>query len=586
MCGIIGYIGHRQASEVLLHGLSQVEYRGYDSAGMAVSDGKALRILKDQGKLRDIHAKRNFLQLEGGIGLGHTRWATHGPPCERNAHPHYDCSKRVAVVHNGIIENHRALKAELEKKGHKFSSDTDTEIAAHLIEEELKQKKPVDSAVRSALSRLEGTYALGILIAGENRLFLARRHAPLIVGRGKSDEMFFASDIPALLGYTRDFILLNEGDMAQIDSKGVKIWGADGKEASRPPLHVDWTPQMAQKMGHDFFMLKEILEQPITLASALSADVSEGVKLLSGAKRPAIVACGTSYYAALVMQYLLHKQKREAGAYLGSEYASWHTGQEDVVVAISQSGETADTLSAIRLAKKEGAAVLAITNVVGSTLSREADATLYIGVGPEVGVVATKTFTGQLAIIYKLAYSLSGDKKGMDALLQSPAMVQKMLDSIRPAVRELAKLMSKRRNFFFISRGIGWPCALEAALKLKEITYLHAEAYAAGELKHGPISMLEDKVPVIAIAPSGALAAKMESNIRECKARGASLVVLSDDETIRKEGEHALVMPKVSEDLVPLFYILPLQLLAYYMTIELGRDPDQPRNLAKSVTVE
>ncbi|MCL6088999.1 MAG: glutamine--fructose-6-phosphate transaminase (isomerizing) [Candidatus Marsarchaeota archaeon] len=586
MCGIIGYIGHRQASEVLLHGLSQVEYRGYDSAGMAVSDGKALRILKDQGKLRDIHAKRNFLQLEGGIGLGHTRWATHGPPCERNAHPHYDCSKKVAVVHNGIIENHRALKAELEKKGHKFTSDTDTEIAAHLIEEELKQKKAVDLAVRSALSRLEGTYALGILIAGESRLFLARRHAPLIVGKGKSDEMFFASDIPALLGYTRDFILLNEGDMAQIDSKGVKIWGADGKEASRPPLHVDWTPQMAQKMGHDFFMLKEILEQPVTLASALSADVSEGVKLLSGAKRPAIVACGTSYYAALVMQYLLHKQKREAGAYLGSEYASWHTGQEDVVVAISQSGETADTLSAIRLAKKEGAAVLAITNVVGSTLSREADATLYIGVGPEVGVVATKTFTGQLAIIYKLAYSLSGDKKGMDALLQSPATVQKMLDSIRPAVRELAKLMSKRRNFFFISRGVGWPCALEAALKLKEITYLHAEAYAAGELKHGPISMLEDKVPVIAIAPSGALAAKMESNIRECKARGASLVVLSDDETIRKEGEHALVMPKVSEDLVPLFYILPLQLLAYYMTIELGRDPDQPRNLAKSVTVE
>jgi glucosamine--fructose-6-phosphate aminotransferase (isomerizing) len=602
MCGIIGYIGHRRASEVLLHGLSQVEYRGYDSAGMVVSDGKGMRLLKDAGKLRDIHAKHDFLKLEGGIGLGHTRWATHGPPCERNAHPHSDCSGRVAVVHNGIIENHRVLRDELLARGHKFSSDTDTEVVAHLVEEGLKIKKEgsrqetgkaagleadsVVQAVRQAISRLEGTYALGILIAGENRLFLARRHAPLIIGKGKKEEMFFASDIPALLGYTRDFVLLNEGDMAQIDSRGATVWGADGKPAVRQPLHVDWTPQMAQKNGHDYFMLKEILEQPLTLASAVSADVEEGVKLLKNAKYPAIVACGTSYYAALVLQYLLHKQKKVANTYLGSEYAYWRTGLEDVVVAISQSGETADTLSAVRLAKKEGAKVLAITNVVGSTLSREADATLYIGVGPEVGVVATKTFTGQLAIIYKLAYSMSDNKKGLDELTAMPAAVQKMLDGIQGPVKQLAKLMAKRRNFFFISRGIGWPCALEAALKLKEITYLHAEAYSAGELKHGPISMLEDKVPVIAIAPSGTLAPKMESNIRECKARGASMIILSDDATIRNEGEHALVMPKVGEDLIPLFYILPLQLLAYYMTLELGRDPDQPRNLAKSVTVE
>lgn len=586
MCGIIGYIGHRRASEVLLHGLSQVEYRGYDSAGMVVSDGRGLRLLKDAGKLRDIHQKHNFLKLEGGIGLGHTRWATHGPPCEKNAHPHSDCGGKVAVVHNGIIENHRVLKDELLKRGHKFSSDTDTEVVAHLIEEGLDKKMPAEQAVRDAIKRLEGTYALGILIAGENRLFLARRHAPLIIGKGKKEEMFFASDIPALLGYTRDFILLNEGDMAQIDTRGVMVWGADGKPAVRTPLHVDWTPQMAQKNGHDYFMLKEILEQPLTLASAVSADVADGARLLGGAKRPAIVACGTSYYAALVLQYLLHKQKKVASTYLGSEYAYWRTGLEDVVVAISQSGETADTLSAVRLAKKEGAKILAITNVVGSTLSREADATLYIGVGPEVGVVATKTFTGQLAIIYKLAYSMGGNRAGLDELEAMPASVQKMLDGMQEPVRQLARLMSKRRNFFFISRGVGWPCALEAALKLKEITYLHAEAYAAGELKHGPISMLEEKVPVIAIAPSGALAPKMESNIRECKARGASMIVLSDDETIRKEGEHALVMPKVSDDFVPLFYILPLQLLAYYMTLELGRDPDQPRNLAKSVTVE
>ena len=586
MCGIIGYIGHRRASEVLLHGLSQVEYRGYDSAGMVVSNGKGMRLIKDAGKLRDIHAKHNFLQLEGGIGLGHTRWATHGEPCERNSHPHNDCSGRVAVVHNGIIENHRALRDELVRKGHKFTSDTDTEVVAHLVEEGLESGEDAPAAVKKAIARLEGTYALGILIAGENRLFLARRHAPLIIGRGKKDEMFFASDIPALLGYTRDFILLNEGDIAQLDSRGAIVWGADGHEAVRPPLHVDWTPKMAQKDGHDYFMIKEILEQPLTLASAVSADVSEGVKLLVSAKNPAIVACGTSYYAALVMQFLLHKMGRPASAYIGSEYASWHMRGEDLMVAISQSGETADTLSAVRLAKSEGAKVLAITNVVGSTLSREADATLYIGVGPEVGVVATKTFTGQLAVIYKLIYTMSQNKRGLEDLAAMPAQVQKMLDGMQEPVKQLAALMSKRRNFFFISRGVGWPCALEAALKLKEITYLHAEAYAAGELKHGPISMLEDKVPVIAIAPSGSLAAKMESNIRECKARGASMIILSDDESLLKEGEHTLRMPKVSEDLVPLFYILPLQLLAYYMTLELGRDPDQPRNLAKSVTVE
>lgn len=589
MCGIVGYIGHRKASEVLLHGLSQVEYRGYDSAGMAVSQGKSLKILKGEGKLRDIHAKHNFLKLEGGIGIGHTRWATHGPPCERNSHPHCDCSGKIAVVHNGIIENHKLLKEGLIKNGHKFSSDTDTEVIAHLIEAELsKAGKKGDClpAIKSVISKLDGTYALGILISGEQRLFLARRHAPLIIGKGKRSEMFFASDMPALLGYTRDFILLNEGDIAQIDSKGAKIWDASGKEVSRQLLHIDWTPQMAQKGGHDYFMIKEILEQPITLSSALSADVSEGVRLLQNSSHPAAVACGTSYYAALVLQYLLQKQKITTSAYLGSEYASWHAGTEDLVVAISQSGETADTLCAVRMAKKEGAKVLAITNVVGSTLSREADATIYIGVGPEIGVVATKTFTGQLAIIYKLAYLLGGNKKALDALGQTPLQIQKMLDEIHAPVRSLAKTLSKKKNFFFISRGIGWPCALEAALKLKEITYLHAESYAAGELKHGPISMLEGDVPVIAIAPSGEQAAKMEGNMRECKARGATLIVLSDDEGIRKEGEISLSMPKVEDDFVPLFYILPLQLLAYYMTLELGRNPDQPRNLAKSVTVE
>ncbi len=586
MCGIIGYIGRRKASEVLLHGLSQVEYRGYDSAGMAVSDGKNIRIIKDKGKLREIHAKHDFLKLEGGIGLGHTRWATHGAPCDRNAHPHTDCTGNVAVVHNGIIENHRKLKAELEAKGHKFSSDTDTEIVAHLIEEEMKKGAKAQDAVKKSVARLDGAYALGILIGKEGRLFLARRHAPLIIGKGKKDEMFFASDIPALLGYTRDFILLNEGDIAQIDARGATIWEADGKEVTRPPLHVDWTPQMAQKEGHAHYMIKEILEQPNALATAISADVEDGVKMLKGAKKPAIVACGTSYYAALVLQYLLHKQGISASAYIGSEYAPWHVKGEDVVVAISQSGETADTLSATRLAKKEGAKVLAITNVVGSTLSREADATLYIGVGPEVGVVATKTFTGQLCIIYKLAAMLAQDKKMLAEIEKIPETAKKVLDNTAKDIAALARDLSKSRNFFFIARGVNYACALEAALKLKEITYLHAEAYAAGELKHGPISMMEDGVPVIAIAPSGEFVSKIENNMMEVKARGAQVIVLSDDTEMLAHGKWKIAMPKVPEALCPLYYILPLQLLAYHMTVNAGKDPDMPRNLAKSVTVE
>lgn len=586
MCGIIGYTGRRKASEVLLHGLSQVEYRGYDSAGMAVSDGKEIRIIKDKGKLRDIHAKHDFLKLEGGIGLGHTRWATHGPPCDRNAHPHTDCTGNVAVVHNGIIENHRALKAELEAKGHKFTSDTDTEIVAHLIEEEMKRGAKAETAVKKTIARLDGAYALGMLVGKEGRLFLARRHAPLIIGKGKKDEMFFASDIPALLGYTRDFILLNEGDIAQLDGKGAIIWGADGKEVQREQLHVDWTPQMAQKEGHAHYMIKEILEQPDALARAVAADAENGVKLLRGAKKPAIVACGTSYYAALVLQYLLHRQGMSASCYIGSEYAPWHVKGEDVVVAISQSGETADTLSATRLAKKEGAKILAITNVVGSTLSREADATLYIGVGPEVGVVATKTFTGQLCIIYKLAAKLADDGKMLAEIEKIPENAKKVLDSTAKDIASLAKDLGKSRNFFFIARGVNYACALEAALKLKEITYLHAEAYAAGELKHGPISMMEDGVPVIAIAPSGEYVSKIENNIMEVKARGAQVIVLSDDKELLMHGKWKIPMPKIMESFCPLYYILPLQLLAYHMTVNAGKDPDQPRNLAKSVTVE
>ncbi len=586
MCGIIGYIGPKKASQVILSGLQKVEYRGYDSAGMAVFDGSKVSVIKDAGKLGAIHAKHDFLKLEGGIGLGHTRWATHGLPCERNAHPHADCSGKVAVVHNGIIENHRALKEEMVKKGHHFSSDTDTEIVAHLVEQGMNDGRSAEAAVRAAVARLDGAYALGILIAGTNALYLARRHAPLIIGQGKAGEMFFSSDIPALLEYTRDFILLNEGDVARIDPRGAIVWGADGHEAKRETLHVDWTPQMAAKGGYEHFMLKEILEQPAALSSAVSADVSAALPILRASKQLALVACGTSYYAGLVFQYLMHRQGKPCAAYIGSEYSSWTTGQEDVLIAVSQSGETADTLGAVRLAKEKGAKIIAITNVVGSTLSREADVTLFIGVGPEVGVVATKSFTGQLCVLCKLAYTLGANKQGLADLKQIPSLSAKILEGKHADIQKLAKAFIKRRDFFFIARGINYPCALEAALKLKEITYLHAEAYPGGELKHGPLSMLEKGVPVIALAPAGPLAPKMESNIKECKAREAELVVLSDDEAMRAEGARSLLMPTVPPELVPLYYILPLQLLAYHMTVLADKDPDQPRNLAKSVTVE
>lgn len=588
MCGIVGYIGHRKAAEVLLQGLSQVEYRGYDSAGMAVLGGKGIRIVKDEGKLSQIHKKHNFLSLEGGVGVGHTRWATHGAPCERNAHPHRDCTGKVAVIHNGIVENYRAIKEGLLKRGHKITSDTDTELVAHMIEEGLAGKK-TDAAdvVKGVVAKLEGSYSLGIVIEGENRLFLARRHAPLVIGIGiDGKEMFFASDMPALLAYTRKFMLLNDGDVAEVHASGCTVWDKDGKVAKRETMHIDWTPQMAQKGGYPHFMLKEIMEQPTVLSAAVKSDVAHAVPLLRSAKMPAIVACGTSYYAGLVMQYLLQSRGKAIATYIGSEFSAWATGKEDLIVAVSQSGETADTLSAVRLAKSRGAKVIAVTNVAGSSLAREADAAVLIGVGPEVGVVATKSFTGQLCALYKIAYTLFGEEKMLDELAKVPKLSGEAIVSTADKVKALAKELGKRKNFFFIARGVGYPCALEAALKLKEITYLHAEAYAAGELKHGPISMMEKDVPVIAIAPSGALAAKIESNIMECKAREASMVVLSDDDALLSYGKLGIKMSKVPDEMVPLYYILPLQLLAYHMTVNAGKDPDQPRNLAKSVTVE
>ncbi|VVC01402.1 Glutamine--fructose-6-phosphate aminotransferase [isomerizing] [uncultured archaeon] len=584
MCGIIGYIGHRKASEVILKGLRKLEYRGYDSAGIATLDG-SIKVIKDIGRIDDIHRKKNFLQLEGTAGIGHTRWATHGGVTQENAHPHTDCSKKIFVIHNGVIENFDALKRELEGKGHKFSSETDTELVAHLIEEERGKEKAFGKAFAAAVARLSGSWSLVVMAEGEGAIHLSRNGPPLVLGVGKG-EMFCASDVPALLEYTKSAVFLEDGDRAEITRDGFAVFGQDDKKIQRKAHTITWTAAMAEKDGYPHFMLKEIHEQQSKVREALSADVSGAVSLLRGEKQVAVVACGTSYYAGLVFKSLIQPRLGIGCEVIyGSEFAYVRTGSERAIVAISQSGETADTLSAVRLAKKSGAKVIAITNVVGSSLYREADEKVAIGAGPELAVVATKSFTCQIAVLAKIALSLSGEQKGIPSLALLSDEIEKLLMRASE-IKKMASELAHQRDFFFIGRSLSFPSSLEGALKLKEITYLHAEAYPAGELKHGPLSLLEKGVVVIALAPSDASFAKTVSNIQECRARNATLVVFSDSDEAVSKSAFSFRMPRAEGAAIPILYAIPLQLLAYYMAVELKRDPDKPRNLAKSVTVE
>ncbi len=585
MCGITGYIGPKKASEIILASLKRVEYRGYDSAGIAVSNSK-IEIMKDAGKIADIEKKLDFSKLEGNMGIGHTRWATHGTVNTQNAHPHTDCTGKIVLVHNGIIENFAELKEELEEKGHKFSSETDTEMMAHLLEEEERKQPDFMRAFLAAVKRVEGSYSFVAMRQGDGRIYAARKSCPLVMGVGKG-EMFFASDIPAVLPYTRDFVFLEEGEAASISASDYALYEVKGgkEKEKRKPTHVDWTPQMAQKEGHAHFMIKEIFEQQSTIRQSLAADVGEGVKLLKKAKFITTVACGTSYYAGLLFKEMLRQAGRRSDCVLGSEYLSGIYERDTIVVAVSQSGETADTLNAVRYAKEHGASVLGITNVVGSSLSREADACIYIGAGPEIAVVATKSFTSQLVVLYKLALTLA-KKKDMVERMKDLSAIAEIVLSKNEEIRALAEKLAAKKDFFFIGRGLSFPVALEGALKLKEITYLHAEAYAAGELKHGPLSLLESGIPIIAIAPSDASTPKLVSNIKECKARNASVFAVSDSDAVLREAELKFVMPQVDAVFAPIIYVIPLQLLAYHMAVKLGKDPDKPRNLAKSVTVE
>jgi glucosamine--fructose-6-phosphate aminotransferase (isomerizing) len=613
MCGIVGYVGKREAVPIILEGLRRLEYRGYDSAGVAVvNDGNLLR-RRAVGKLCNLEDSLKAEPLSGAFGVGHTRWATHGRPSEENAHPHVDCTGSLVVVHNGIIENYLPLKARLQKEGHRFVTQTDTEVVAHLVESHFKGS--LDEAARAALEELEGIYALVLLHKDDpQKLVAARQGPPLVVGLAEG-ERFLASDIPALLPYTRDFVFLNDGDVVTVTPSEVTIRDASGKKVERQPQRISWDPVQAEKGGYRHFMLKEIHEQPRAVRDTLLGrigldegevhlqELGDAAGELKRAKRVMLLACGTSWHAALVGKFLLEQVARvPAEVDYGSEfrYRDPIVGPKTLAVAISQSGETADTLAAFRESRKLGALGIAICNVQGSMLTREAEGTLLTHAGPEIGVASTKAFTAQLAALALLALHLGRLRGTLTSercreLLEGLARVPHLMeDALRASSRldELARSVVNASDFLFLGRGIHYPIALEGALKMKEISYIHAEGYPAGEMKHGPIALIDEKMPVVALCPPGRTYEKMLSNVQEVKARGGRVVAITaqGDTQIRDvldlQSDLIFDVPAVDEVWAPLVTVIPLQLLAYHVAVRAGRDVDQPRNLAKSVTVE
>ncbi|WP_297066222.1 glutamine--fructose-6-phosphate transaminase (isomerizing) [Thermococcus sp.] len=602
MCGIIGYIGERRACEVIVKGLKRLEYRGYDSVGVVTEENGKLYIKKGAGSVDEVVERLKILDMPGKRGVGHTRWATHGVPNDINAHPQKDCTGRIALVHNGIIENFAELKKELLQKGHTFESDTDTEVIAHLIEEELKSSENFEEALRKALLRLKGSFALGVIYTEEpDRLYFVRNESPLVLGIGDR-ENFAASDVPAFLEYTNRVVFLDDMEYAVVtkDSWVVKRLET-GEEVQKDVKTINWTLEMAEKSGFPHFMLKEIFEQPRVLRDAIHGNakvIREVAGEIANYDKIFIVAMGTSYHAGLVGKYLLQRLAKKVPIVEDASEFRYEfedlIDENSLVIAITQSGETADTLAAMKLAKRKGAKVLAIVNVVGSMATRIADLTLYTHAGPEIGVAATKTYTTQLAVLTMLSIELARVLGTVDGeylakleefLREVPDLAEEVLNLNGP-LRELAENLKEKSDFFYIGRGIGVPTALEGALKLKEISYIHAEGLSAGELKHGPLALVEDGVPVVAIAPNGKTFDKMLGNIEEAKARGAYIISLGSSERLREVSDVFLKMPELDEILTPIPYIVPLQLLAYHLAVLRGNDPDKPRNLAKSVTVE
>jgi glucosamine--fructose-6-phosphate aminotransferase (isomerizing) len=617
MCGILGYIGDRNAPEVLLEGLKRLEYRGYDSAGVAVLSNSHIEIKRSVGKLSGLAALLKGEPLSGTLGIGHTRWATHGVPSEDNAHPHTDCRGRIVVVHNGIIENYRAIKEKLSKEGHVFRSQTDTEVVAHLIEKCWGQSDGAGEArflasVRSALKVLEGAYALAILCAEVPHILIAaRRDCPLVIGVGEG-ESFLASDVPAILSYTRRIVFLQEGEIAILDKKGYRLLeAASGALVNRAPESIQWNAVQAEKAGYKHFMLKEIFEQPRCVEDTLRGRLNwggVGAELedanltpgsVRGIERVLFVACGTSYHASLVGKFLLESFARmRCEVDIASEFRYRDPLVDDrtLVIAISQSGETADTLAAVRLAKARGARTLSICNGVGSTMAREAGGVFLTHCGPEIGVASTKAFMGQLTALYLLALFFAGVKDSVpkdrigalqEGLIKLPRWIEEAV-GLDAQIASLAQKFFRSSNFLYLGRHINYPIALEGALKLKEISYIHAEGYPAGEMKHGPIALIDENMPLVMIATRSGVYDKVLSNIQEVRARGGRVIAVGarGDENLAKTADHVLGVPDVPEILSPAVNVVPLQLLAYHMAVLKGCDVDQPRNLAKSVTVE
>ena len=616
MCGIVGYVGHRSALDVVMGGLRRLEYRGYDSGGVALADPETGRIAwaKKAGKLVNLDGVLAEAPLpESTTGIGHTRWATHGAPNDRNAHPHLSEDGRIAVVHNGIIENFAVLRSELEAAGHEMQSDTDTEVVAHLLSDELVRTPALDDAVRAVCNRLEGAFTLVITDAQQPDVVVgARRNSPLVVGRGEG-ENFLGSDVSAFIEYTREAVELGQDQVVTITRDDMVVTGFDGAPAETTSYHVDWDVSAAEKGGYDWFMLKEIDEQPQAVAETLLGRYSRAGRLqldemrlsddeLRDVDKIIVIACGTASYAGLVAKYAIeHWTRIPCEVELASEfrYRDPIIDKSTLVVAISQSGETMDTLMAIRYARQQRARVLSICNTNGSTIPRESDAVIYTHAGPEVAVASTKGFLSQVVACYLLGLYLAqvkGTKYGdeidaiMGALEKLPAGIQRMLDE-GDQVRKLAAELSDRRSVLFLGRHVGYPVALEGALKLKELAYLHAEGFAAGELKHGPIALIEDGIPVFVVVPPKArdqLQEKIVSNIQEVRARGALTIVLAEDgdDDVVPYADHLIRLPKVPTLLQPLVATVPLQIFACELASLLGHDVDQPRNLAKSVTVE
>jgi glucosamine--fructose-6-phosphate aminotransferase (isomerizing) len=606
MCGIVGYAGSRDATSVIISGLRRLEYRGYDSAGIAVVSGNKTEVLRCRGKLSALEKLLVEKKLPGTLGIGHTRWATHGRPSDENAHPHR--AGTVSVVHNGIVENHAVLRDRLEAAGRKFSSQTDTEVIAHLIDEALnKGAVTLVEAVRTALKQVEGSYAIAVVSDSHPEGFVAAKNAsPLVVGVGEG-EHFVASDAPAILEYTRDMIFLEDGDVVDVRGSSVSISDVDGNPRTRAKKHVTWTAGQAEKGGFPHFMLKEIYEQADVVSDTLrgrllldSNDVSlDGQDFGELPQRLLVLACGTSYHAGLVGKFLVENLARlPCEVDLASEfrYREPVVRKDDLVVAISQSGETADTLAAVKEAKARGARTLAICNVVDSAIARASDFVLYTHAGPEIGVASTKCFTAQLAALTLLAIHLGrrngalGDKAAAELVGELVQIPHKMSETLRATgdLRELAHKYMHARDFLFLGRGTNYPIALEGALKLKEISYIHAEGYAAGEMKHGPIALIDDGLPVVVIATQGKGYEKVLSNLAEVRAREGHVIAVATkgDEAIRTHCQDVLWVEDTTALLQPLLTVLPLQLLAYSVAVARGTDVDQPRNLAKSVTVE